>query len=280
MPAFPTSGPVALQVKFPAGHLNINATAREDAVVEVRPADPSRSADVQFAERTRVEYINDTIFVEAPERPLSMGRTPRLEVLIGLPEGSRIGFRTASADARMTGPLGEVAIKTASGDVQVDLCTDFDAKTASGDVTCDVTEGGAHVKTASGNISLREVYGEASIFTASGTIELGSASGATTVSTASGNVRIRRAGESFRVKSASADVTVESVVRGSVTVNTASGDVEVGVATGTSAWLDVSSLSGKVGSSLEQTERPDDGEKAEIHVRTLSGDISITRSHL
>ncbi|WP_433242874.1 DUF4097 family beta strand repeat-containing protein [Streptosporangium sp. CA-135522] len=280
MPAFPTSGPAALQVKFPAGVLDITATPREDVVVEVRPADPSRPSDVQCAEQTSVEYIDGTVFVKTPERLPAPGRTPALEIVVGLPEGSRIDITTAAADTRATGQLGEVSARTASGAVRVDRCTRLDAKTASGDVTCDVTEGGVHVKTASGDTSLREVYGEATVVTASGKVDLGATGGATTVKSASGNVRIRAAGESVRVKGASATVTIESVVRGGVSVNTASGDIQIGVATGTSAWLDVSSLSGRVDSSLDRAELPADGdEKVEIHVQTLSGDVSILRAH-
>ncbi|GAA3512439.1 hypothetical protein FHR32_000934 [Streptosporangium album] len=280
MPAFPTSGPVTLHVKFPAGDLDITATQREDAVVEVRPANPSRSADVQLAADTRVEYVNGTIHVETPERPLSMGRSPRLEVLIGLPEGSRVDFKTASADARMAGPLGEVSVRTASGDTRISHCATLDVNTASGDVICDVTGGDVRLKSSSGDIRLREVYGKAEIVTASGDLDLGVVGGGATVKSASGNVRIGGAGESVQVKGASADVTVESITAGAVSVTTASGDVRIGVAAGTSAWLDVSSLSGRVASSLEQSDRPaDDGAKAEIHVRTLSGDISIIRAH-
>jgi DUF4097 and DUF4098 domain-containing protein YvlB len=279
MPIFQTPGPVALQVRFPAGNLQIIATPREDTVVEVRPANPSRSVDVEGAEQTRVEHLDDTIVVKAPERRLSLGHGPNLEILIGLPEGSRVDFTTASADVRITGRLGEVTAKSASGDIRIDCCTGLSAKSASGDVTCDVTEGDAWVKTASGDVSLGDVHGEATVTTASGRSELGTVGGAITIRTASGRSRIRTPGDSVRVKGASSDVTVESVVRGRVVIDTASGDVEVGVVPGTSAWLDVSSASGGVGSSLDQADQPaDSGEQVEIHARTLSGDISIIRA--
>ncbi|MFF5209019.1 DUF4097 domain-containing protein [Streptosporangium sp. NPDC000396] len=279
MPVFQTSGPVTLDVKLPAGDLNITATSREDTAVEVRPANPSRSADVKCADKTRVEYVDGTIYVEAPEPQLSLGRPPKLEILVGLPEGSRIDFAAASADTRMTGRLGDVTVTTASGDVRIDRCTGLAVRTESGDVTCDVTEGSARVRTSSGRISLREMYGEAEVTTASGKIDLGTVGGDATVKSASGDVRIRTAGGSVQVKSASADVTVESVARGNLSITSSSGDVKVGVARGTSAWLDVSSVSGDVDSSLERTDQPADGEdKVELHVRTMSGDISITRA--
>ncbi|SNS05357.1 Putative adhesin [Streptosporangium subroseum] len=279
MPVFQTPGPVALQVRFPAGDLRITATPREDTVVEVRPANPSRSADVQGAEQIRVEHLDGTIFVTAPEQHLSQSSGSNLEILIGLPEGSRVDFTTASADVRMTGRLGEVTAKSASGDTWIDCCTGLSANAASGDVTCDVTEGDAWVKTASGDVGLRDVHGEATVTTASGRSELGTVGGAVAIQTASGRSRIRAAGDSVQAKSASADVTVESVIRGSVAINTISGNVEIGVVPGTNAWLDVSSMSGGVGSSLDQADQPTDGgEQVEIHARTLSGDISIIRA--
>ncbi|MDP9865923.1 MULTISPECIES: DUF4097 family beta strand repeat-containing protein [Streptosporangium] len=279
MPAFQTPAPITLRVDFASGDLDITAAPRTDTVVEVRPANPSRSIDVEYAEETRVEHAGGTVSVEAPRRFLSLGRTPRLKIVVGLPEGSRVDFTTASADARMTGPLGEVSADTASGDVRIDHCAGLAVKTASGDVICDVTAGGAQVRTASGDVGLREVRDGASVTTSSGKADLGVVGGAATVKTASGAVRIRQAGDSLQVKSASADVTVDSVAHGGVWVNTASGDVVIGIPTGTSAWLDVSSISGRVGSSLEQSDQPtDDGAKAEIHVKTVSGDIAITRA--
>ncbi|WP_326824727.1 DUF4097 family beta strand repeat-containing protein [Streptosporangium sp. NBC_01756] len=353
MPVFPAEGPVTLHVQFPAGDLDIAATRREDAVVEVRPANPSRSADVRFAEKTHVEYVNGTIHIEAPERPLSLGRDPRLKILIGLPERSRVEFATSSANARMTGPLGDVSVRTSSGDTRVSHCAAFDVNTSSGDVTCDVIEGDARLKSSSGDIELGEVYGTATVGLASGTLDLGMVGGAAGVKTSSGNVRIGQADGSVEVKSTSARVTIETISAGDVSVTSSSGNVRigrasgsvqvtstsagvtietmtagdvsvtsssgnvrigrasgsvqvkstsagvtidsitagvasvtsdsgnvrVGVAEGTSAWLDVSSTSGKVASSLEQADKPDDGERAEIHVQTGSGSVAITRAH-
>jgi hypothetical protein len=69
------------------------------------------------------------------------------------------------------------------------------------------------------------------------------------------------------------------VRRGIVEVDTASGDVEVGIATGTAAWLDVQALSGRVSSTLEATDTPGhDAETVTIHAHTLSGDITLRRA--
>ena len=70
-----------------------------------------------------------------------------------------------------------------------------------------------------------------------------------------------------------------SCAGGVVEIDSASGDVEVGVAAGTAAWLDVQALSGGVSSSLEPTDSPgDDAETVSIHAHTLSGDIRVRRA--
>lgn len=63
---------------------------------------------------------------------------------------------------------------------------------------------------------------------------------------------------------------------GKTDVGTVSGDVQIGVERGISVWLDVSSLSGGVDSSLERTDGADDGAKSlSLQVQTVSGDIQL-----
>lgn len=299
MPSFPSPEPVTLRVKLPAGLLEVTAAPREDAVVEVRPSRSSSSADAEAASGTRVERLADgTILVEAPEQRTMLGRQARVDVLVALPEGSAVTLQTASADIRTSGPLGDVAVGSASGDVRIERCARLEVKTASGDVTCDVTGAEAGVRTSSGDIRLPELRGGAEITTSSGRVELGAVNGDTTVKSGSGDITVEAAGASFRTISASGDVTIGTagdlvetrtssgdvgigtVARGRVSVDSVSGDVRIGVADGVSAWLDVSTTSGDLRSGLEEAERPgDEAPRAEIRVKTVSGDISLVRTH-
>jgi hypothetical protein len=75
------------------------------------------------------------------------------------------------------------------------------------------------------------------------------------------------------------------VQEGTVAVNSASGDVEVGVRRGARAYLDCSTVSGDARSDLEpMDDEPEDGAAedggpfVEIRARTMSGDIRITRA--
>jgi len=69
-------------------------------------------------------------------------------------------------------------------------------------------------------------------------------------------------------------------------VKTVSGDVRVGVGRGTRVWIDATSVSGDLGSELglddgePDTDEPDPGggPVVPLHVKTVSGDVSIVRA--
>ena len=55
--------------------------------------------------------------------------------------------------------------------------------------------------------------------------------------------------------------------------------ITIGVAEGTAAWLDVSTLTGRVIQELEQTGAPADGQqRVEITAHTVSGNLRVHRS--
>ncbi|GII01530.1 DUF4097 family beta strand repeat-containing protein [Planobispora takensis] len=260
MPTFPTPGPITFSAHFAGGSLRITASDREDTTVDIRPADPS---DLDHARSVRVEHDAGTVSVKAPDLR-SLRRIPAVDVVVALPSGSHVRADTVSADVSAAGPLCDVEISTASGDVTLEHAAGLRVRTTSGDVRCDVTEGPASVKTTSGAVRLGAVAGPAGLTTVSGEAEIGEAGGDVTAKSASGRIRVHR------------------IAGGQVSVNTASGDVSVGVASGTATWLDVSSLSGKINSELTpfgQDDQPTEDENTvELGIRTVSGDISITRS--
>jgi hypothetical protein len=63
-------------------------------------------------------------------------------------------------------------------------------------------------------------------------------------------------------------------------LETAAGELEVGVREGTAAWLDVSAHHGRVRTSLDEASTPDEGEATvEVRARTSYGDIVIHRAN-
>jgi hypothetical protein len=63
-------------------------------------------------------------------------------------------------------------------------------------------------------------------------------------------------------------------------MKTASGDVSVGVAQGTSVWLDVNTTSGRARNGLDMAANPPADGQAQLTlaIRTASGDIDIRRA--
>ena len=78
------------------------------------------------------------------------------------------------------------------------------------------------------------------------------------------------------------DVAIDSVVSGDVRVNSASGDIEVGIAKGSRLLVDAQTLSGDTSSELDlesgNTIETDEGPLVELKARSMSGDISVKRA--
>jgi DUF4097 and DUF4098 domain-containing protein YvlB len=282
MRSFTTSGPAALVVRFAAGRLSVRTdetAGTTSASVDVRPGNPDSSADVEHAAATSVEQHGDKIEVIAPTSKGWFGRNPKLDVRVVVPPTSAVEADVKSADVQLAGRLGRSSVNTASGDVAVEHAEELHVRTASGDVSGRKVAGDTEVTTASGDVRIESVDGAAELSSASGDIEVNQVGDEARVRSASGDVVIKAAGGSVNVRTASGDVRLDVVRRGIVEVDTASGDVEVGIATGTAAWLDVQALSGRVSSTLEATDTPgDDAETVTIHAHTLSGDITLRRA--
>jgi DUF4097 and DUF4098 domain-containing protein YvlB len=283
MTTFTTPGPAALTVRFAAGRLVVKTAgdgeSADTTTVEVRPANPDSTTDVEHAAATTVEQHGDTIEVIAPTAKGWFGRSPRLDIRAVVPSHSRVDADVKSADVELLGDYGRVAISTASGDVSIEHASELSARTASGDLACRSVAGDANVTTASGDARLDAVSGSAQLSTASGDVAVGRVEGDARVRTASGDVGLGHSGGSVSARTASGDVRVGSVRTGTVQIDSASGDVEIGVATGTAAWLDVQSLSGSVSSALDSTDAPgDETDTVSIHAHTLSGDVHLRRA--
>ncbi|MCW2528323.1 MAG: hypothetical protein QOD90_2033 [Mycobacterium sp.] len=262
MPIFQTPEPITATVEVAAGSVHLAATDRDDTVVEVSPRNPNRASDVRAAEQARVDFRHGTLVVSAGRRMLSMGRGGAVRVDIGLPSGSRLHASSASAEVRADGLLGDCRLASASGDLLVD--------SVSGQIKAD---------TASGQISVQNAGGNVSIATASGDVTIGRLDGDLKFQAASGALGIDELRGDVTVRTASGRVTIAAAVKGAVSIVASSGEVEVGVATGTAAKLDLRSGSGLVSNGLEPADGPADGDETlVVQVRTGSGDIAVRRS--
>ncbi len=279
MKTFTTPSPVALTVRFAGGSLQVLAESRDTTTVDVAPANASNAADVEHAAVTTVEQRGNEIVVIAPDTKRWFGRTPKLDVKVAMPIDSCATVFAESADVRLRGKLGDTDVNTASGDIQFEHVGSLTASSASGDVRGDAVTRDAKIKSASGDVRVDGIGGTADATTASGDLLLPAVGGDAHVRTASGDASLGVVRGSVSAKTASGDIRIESVQEGTVQVDSASGDVWVGIAHGTAAWLEVQSLSGDVTSELEGTDAPDDdAPTVTIRARTLSGDVAIRRA--
>jgi len=280
MPTFETTGPVSATISILVGDVRISAADRTDAVVVVRPDNPSNKADVRVAEQTRIEYADGRLLVKTPKNLGSwFGRTGSIEVVLEVPSGSQVRVDTGMGDVLADGRLGDCDLKTGYGDICVERTGALRLNTSAGDATVEHAEGDTMVTTGTGEVRVRHVGGSAQVKNSHGHTWIGEVHRDLQANAANGNITVDRAEANVAAKTAHGTVRVAEVVRGQIVLETAHGDLEVGIREGTAAWLDVNTSGGRVQNQLTATAGPDeDGETVEVRARTYHGDIVIRRS--
>lgn len=259
---FPATGPIDVLVEVSAGSVRIAAEQTETVTVDVRST-ASRQHSGELADEVQVDFADGRLeIVEPPQRHSWLRFTGGLDVSVTLPAGSRCWVTTASADVNISGELGSLAAKTASGKVVADAIT-----------------GTAEVSTVSGRIRVNEAAGQVSAKSASGAVELGQVGSGLDVNTVSGKVEIGKADADATIRTASGRVKIGSLSRGRAEIATVSGEIKVHIAKGAGVYLDVSSLTGRVTSELEP---PESSGQVDLRVqcRSISGGVKIGRAEL
>ena len=129
-----------------------------------------------------------------------------------------------------------------------------------------------------GEVRAGAIDGAAVIKNSNGDVHIGEIRGELRVKSANGDVEIERCHDSLTATTANGDIRVGTVDRGSVVASTGSGRIEVGIADGIAAWLDLHTSFGHVSSDLDASDGPEPGEeRVEVRARTGFGDITIRR---
>jgi DUF4097 and DUF4098 domain-containing protein YvlB len=260
---FPCPEPAAIRVTpWAAGSVAVSGEATEVLTVEVIGSNPG--ADVEdLLEQVRVSFEAGRLIVRGPKLSGLLKRGKGLELTIKAPAGSDCDIHTASADIALVGQLGEVSAHTASGDVtSTATAGPATLQTASGDVFVDRT-GNLRVATASGDVQVGHVDGDLSITSVSGDVALGSVSGQIGAQTISG------------------DIAVRDISGGRATLSSTSGDMKIMIRPGLGVYLDLSSMSGRARSDLDEQEAgtgQNQEASLELRCRTISGDIQISKA--
>lgn len=279
MPTFPAPTPVPVVIDVPFGNLHVVASERDDVVVTVLPADPSKSGSVRAAEDTRVERDGDAVTIIYPAAwkqyvlPFAAGGAL---VNIEVPAGSDLRGKAGSLLAE--GRLGTVDLTLNGGDARTDEAARLDLKVSAGNVVVGRATGPTTVKANAGSVRINEFSGEGTVRASNGTTTVGSVTGTLDVVGAHGEIAVGSVHGTLTIKSAHAGIRVDRVESGSVTASTSYGSIEVNVPEGTAAWLDVASEHGTVRNLLTPTEGPVENDAtAEIHASTGWGDIIVRR---
>jgi Putative adhesin len=283
MPTFQTPEPIVLDLELTVADVRIEAGERSDTVVEVRPSDSGRRLDVTAAEQTRVEYSAGRLLIKTGRRwraysPFSEGGA--VEIQIGLPAGSRVNGEAALGGFRCTGPLGDCRLKTSIGDIHVEEAAAAALTTGAGGVVLDRATGDTELNTGSGELRAGAIGGHAVIKNSNGDIRLGDVAGEVRVNAANGDIAIDHARASVVTKTANGAIRLGAVRRGSVVAETGLGAVEVGIADGSAAWLDLNTHFGHLHNALEAGGPPGpNNDRVEVRARSAMGDITVHRSY-
>jgi len=281
MPKFDTAEPIAVTVDLGVGQVRFAASDRTDTTVEVRPTDEHNDSDVKAAQQVRADYGNGTLHVTGPKAGVfSFSRKTRsVDVVISLPAGSRVTADLQAGGFSSTGVLGQSRFKTAAGNLTLDRIAGLTVDTSVGHITVEEIDGSAEISTSSGRVQIGPVAGTATVKNSNGDTTIASATGDVRVRAANGDIAVGKAGASVDAKTSNGAIRLGEVVRGTATLETAMGDLEIGVAEGTAAWLDVKTAFGHVRNQMENSASPaESDETVEVHARTSFGGIHIHRS--
>jgi DUF4097 and DUF4098 domain-containing protein YvlB len=285
---FSTPSPIAVALDLYVADVRIAAADRADTVVEIRPSDPGKAADIKAAENTRVEYDEATrtlsIVSKKPRSRFvnfSSKRPESIDVVIQLPADSDVRGEADLGDFESAGALGAVALKTDLGALRLAETGPLNARNGAGAITVEGISGSAEIHAGSGDVRLGAVDGTAQVSSSNGKVRVGVITGPATVKVSNGSVSVDRALSDITAENSNGEVRIGEVVRGKVSATTKNGSVEVGVREGSAAWLELNTGVGRVYNELASADAPEAGEqvdRVEIRASTKLGDVTIRRA--
>lgn len=268
---FQTPTPPDLSVEIGSGRVEIMAGETNDRTLV--------TVTGKGAEETTVEQHGSTISVLGPHSrhgfSFAFGSS-RLTVRISAPTGSALSTKLGSADLTATGTLGTCALRSGSGDNELEDVGALEVTSGSGDLAASAVTGDASLRSGSGDVRLRTVSGDVSALTGSGDVLLGRVGGRASAKSGSGDVRIESSEHGGGITTASGDIQLDRLSGGRLDARTASGDISVGVTAGLPAWSDIHTMTGTVHSRLASLGQPAEGAPfVELRLRAVSGDITV-----
>jgi hypothetical protein len=242
MQRFATPRPVRLEVKVPVADVDV-------ATVDGGESTVTLEGSPKLIDATKVDLVGDRLVIEQQRNTFTSFFSRfdgSLHVRAHVPHHSWVEIVTASGSATLDGTFAGLELTSTSGDVRV-----------TGEL-----DGNASAKTVSGDVRLPRVVGDVTVRTVSGDLAAESVDG------------------SVSVKSVSGDVRVRSLREGKVTLQNVSGNVELGIARGTSIDVDAGSASGELSSEVPLSDTPGDdaGPTVVLRGNTVTGNFRVFRA--
>jgi DUF4097 and DUF4098 domain-containing protein YvlB len=279
MHTFETPSPVHLKVQLSQGLINVIGRDTTTTTVELE-ALHGDSAAQELIDNARVEQRGDNIVVEVPKAKGGLFRSRgEIRATITVPTGSHAKLETSSADIKTDGELGDLNVASGSGDVELDVVASAKVRTGSGDIAANTVHGSCDIKCGSADVAIGMIGGSSDVIAGSGDVTLGQLGGVLKIKTGSGDIVVKQAGDGIDALAGSGDVLVRRVEHGRLKAKTGSGDITIGVADGTAAYLDISTVTGDVTSSLDASEAPsEDDRTVELIIQSGTGDVVLQRA--
>lgn len=220
---FDTAAPISAHFDIPAGRIQLIAADRADTTVEVLPANAAKSRDVKAAEEIEVTYGDGLLRISAPPaKNKYLGPSGAVEVTVQLPAGSHVEAKTAAAEFRGVGRLGDVVVADGYRSVKLDEAASARLTAADGDITVGRLTGPGEIRTQRGDIRIDEAAsGTVTLSTQQGDITIGAAQGVSAsldagtgygrVSNALKNTDGAAAGLTIHATTAYGDITARSL---------------------------------------------------------------------
>ena len=280
MPTYPTSAPIDLAINLPVGSISVIASDRIDTVVTVVPTNPEKAVDRRGAEETRIEFDGQRLTITGPKpRVVFIGPTESVDVKVELPSGSRLTAELSVGYVRAAGRLGATRVKASTGGVDIEATGDLWLRAGHGNATIGTASGNAEIIADHGQIRVGTVTGDALLKASHGSVVVGEAGSDLDAKLSYGDFELGRALGSVEAKTAYGSIQVREVSSGAVQVESAYGQVSIGIRSGVPAWLDLSSKDGRVRNELEGDGTPEPSEQTvAVRARTQFGDIEIRRA--
>jgi hypothetical protein len=279
MPTYATPGPVSIHLDLPLGETRIIASDRDTTVVDVLGDGNAIRTELSGNRLTVSTATDHAGLLGRGLGLLGLGPGSSATVTIEVPTGSDLHATTRHGSLSTVGRLGTCQVRTDYGDLHLDEVGTVEVRARHAQISVAHATGDLEIVTSSGDVRVGTVVGSASITDSDSDITVTEARGPLQLRGSHGEMTVDRLCAGLVARTAYGSVRVTELVEGTCDIATTYGEVEIGIAEGTAAWLDVRSDTGNVRNHLDEQAEPAEFDRtAEVHALTRDGDVLVHRA--